>query len=183
MLMKRNPITIILIALLMALILALTIKTARAEEEIQVVEIVVIPTPTPPPPTPPPTEIKNFAHDEKDIEILAELLWSSPLRDEEAKKTLCWVVLNRVSDQSGTFGNSISEVVTKSEFSFYDYHAHKSETNLRIAREAMDEWMSDDHGFYVGRHVPANGLYIRFVGENNRGIEVTATRGGDALTW
>lgn len=169
------------------LLILLTTSVAYAEEEIQVVEIKLatqeLPPPPPPPPPAPPIETKTFTHDREDLEILARLLWSSPLRDEEAKRTLLWVVMNRVSDQSGQFGDTIKTVVTKHEFSFYDRHAHLSETNLRIAQEVMDEWLSDEYGFYIGRHVPKNGLYIRFVGENNRGIEVTAERGGEALTW
>lgn len=168
----------------LALLLIMLIPSvAYAEEEIQVVEIRLVEQELPPPPPAPPIETKTFVHEREDLEILARLLWSSPLRDEEAKRTLLWVVMNRVSDESGQFGDTIKSVVTKNEFSFYDRKAHLSETNLRIAQEVMDEWLSNEYGFYIGSHVPFNGLYIRFVGENNRGIEVTAERGGEALTW
>lgn len=153
------------------------------EDGVQIVEIRMVQKELPPPPPEPPIETKSFVHEQEDIETMARLLWSSPLRADEAKKTLLWVVMNRVSDQTDTFGDSIETVVTKSEFSFYDRHAHLSETNLRIAQEVLDEWMSEEYGYYVGRHVPANGVYIRFIGENNRGIEVTAERGGEALAW
>ena len=164
------------------------VKVAEAEEEvnedgIQVVTIRMVEAEIPPPPPDPPIETKSFIHDTEDLETLARLLWSSPLRADEAKKTLLWVVLNRVNDPTDLFGDTIQSVVTKSEFSFYDRKAHLSETNLRIAQEVMDEWQSEEYGFYVGRHVPVNGVYIRFVGENNRGIEVTAERGGAALAW
>ena len=168
-------------------LIAHPVKVAEAAEEevnedgIQVVTIKMVEKELPPPPPDPPVETHSYVHEREDLETLARLLWSSPLRDEEAKRTLLWVVMNRVNDQSGQFGNTIKSVVTKHEFSFYDRKAHLSETNLRIAQEVMDEWLSEDHGFYVGRHVPKNGLYIRFVGENNRGIEVTAERGGTAL--
>lgn len=138
-------------------------------------------TPTPPPP--PPVEIREFDHNSADIETLARLLWSSPLREEEPKKTLLWVVLNRVDDQSGLFGDSIADVVTKHEFSFYDRKAHLSDANMELAKDVLDAWMSRRAGCYIGRTVPANGLYIRFTGENNRDIEVTAEPGGDALVW
>ena len=170
-------------AALMLLTSGVSLADEFNEDGIQVVEIKLVEQELPPPPPDPPIETHSYVHDQKDLETLARLLWSSPLRAEDAKRTLLWVVLNRVNDRSGMFGDTISEVVTKSEFSFYDSHAHLSETNLRIAQEVMDEWVSEDHGFFVGRHVPANGLYIRFVGENNRGIEVTAWRGGIALAW
>lgn len=142
-----------------------------------------LPTSTPTPPPPPPVVIREYAHDEADVETLARLLWSSPLRGEEQKTALLWVVLNRVDDQSGLFADSIRGAVTKSEFSFYDDGAHLSEKNMEIAREVLNAWKSRKDGCYIGKHVPANGLYIRFTGENNRDIEVTAERGGEALVW
>ena len=138
-------------------------------------------TPTPPPP--PPVEIREYNHNSADVETLARLLWSSPLRDEDAKETLLWVVLNRVDDQSGLFADSILEAVSVSEFSFYDDDAHLSEANLTIARDVLDAWKSRKEGCWIGRHVPANGLYIRFIGEHNRAIEITAEPGGEALVW
>ena len=138
-------------------------------------------TPTPPPP--PPVEIREYNHNSADVETLARLLWSSPLRGEEQKTALLWVALNRVDDQSGLFGDSISEVVTKSEFSFFDKRAHLSDENLSIARDVLNAWKSRKEGCYIGRHVPANGLYIRFMGESNREIEITAEPGGNALVW
>lgn len=173
-------------ALAVLSLIAQPVKVAEAEETedgIQVVTIRMVEKELPPPPPDPPVETRSYEHDRDDLETLARLLWSSPLRAEDAKKTLLWVVLNRVNDATDTFGDSIKTVVTQSEFSFYDRHAHLSETNMRIAQQVLDEWMSEDCGFYVGRHCPKNGLYIRFIGENNRGIEVTATRGGDALKW
>lgn len=142
-----------------------------------------MPTSTPTPPPPLPVEIREHVHNELEVETLARLLWSSPLRGEEQKTELLWVVLNRVDDQSGLFADSILEAVSVSEFSFYDDDAHLSEANLTIARDVLDAWKSRKEGCYIGRHVPANGLYIRFTGENNRDIEVTAERGGEALVW
>ena len=51
--------------------------------------------------------------DDADVAVLSKLLWSSPLTNETYKRQLCWIVLNRVTDQSGLFPNSIQEVVTK----------------------------------------------------------------------
>lgn len=68
-------------------------------------------------------------------------------------------------------------------FTFYDDGAHLSDENLRIANECMNAWKSEREGNYVGAHVPGEGVYIRFVGDRNRAIEVTAERGGDALVW
>lgn len=142
----------------------------------------VIPTPTPKP-APRLVEIVEYDNDQTELEILARLLWSSPLRDEQQKKNLLWVAFNRISDQSNSFGFDVESVVTQNEFSFYDRHAHLSDENLRIADETMNEWKSERDGHYVGPHVPARGLYIRFIGEHNRAIEITAEPGGEALVW
>lgn len=165
-------------ALAVLTLIAQPVKVAEAEETeegIQVVEIVMIPQPTPPPPPDPPIETRNYEHDAEDIELLARFLWISPLRDREAKKTLCWVVFNRV-DMDGLFGDCLKDVIVQSEFRWYDPKAKiKSEyleENRQIAWEAMNEWVSEDHGFYVGRHVPKCGVYQEFSGENNRQIEV-----------
>ena len=145
------------------------------EEEIQVVDIVMIPQPTPPPPPDPPVETKSFDHDPDDIELLARFLWISPLRDKEAKKTLCWVVFNRV-DTEGLFGDCLEDVIVQSEFKWYDPNkeidSKQLNENRQIAKEALDEWVSEDHGFYVGRHVPKCGVYQEFSGYRNRDIEV-----------
>lgn len=146
-----------------------------AEEGIQIVDIVMVPQPTPTPPPDPPVETRNYEHDAEDIELLARFLWISPLRDREAKKTLCWVVFNRV-DMQGLFGDCLEDVIVQSEFGWYDpkekIEFKKLEENRKIAWEAMNEWVSEDHGFYVGRHVPKCGVYQEFAGENNRQIEV-----------
>lgn len=173
--MKTNPIKIIIIAILLALMLTLTIKTASAEE-VEIIDIIMVPTPTPAPPPAPPIETKSFEHDPDDIELLARFLWISPLRGEEQKKTLLWVVFNRVDDTSGAFGDTLETVITQREFRWYDPDAkirsEDLETNRRIAQEAMDEWVSEDHGFYVGRHVPKCGVYQEFTGYKNREVAV-----------
>lgn len=152
------------------------------EPSAQLVIFEIVPTPTPEPVSKP-VEVIEYQNQFSEIEILARLLWSSPLRDEQQKKNLLWVVFNRISDQSNSFGFDVESVVTQNEFSFYDRHSHLSDENLRIADETMNEWKSERDGHYVGPHVPARGLYIRFIGEHNRAIEITAEPGGEALVW
>ena len=150
----------------------------------QIVEFQLAPTPTP---TPPDfvyefqEEITEHDLDQEEVNILARLLWSSPLAHEDYKRQLCWVVFNRIEDEGPLFGRTISQVVIPEEFAFYDRHAHVSETNERIAREELNRWLSSLDGGYVERPIPREGLYIRFAGSGNRQLEVTAIRGGDAL--
>ena len=146
-------------------------------------QVVFTAVPTPMPEAPKKITVNEYDNDRAEIETLAKLLWSSPLRSEGEKKKLLWVVFNRIADQSNKFGFSIADVVTAHEFTFYDDGAHLSDENLRIANECMNAWKSEREGNYVGAHVPGEGVYIRFVGDRNRAIEVTAERGGDALVW
>lgn len=121
-------------------------------------------------------EIRSHEIDKKDVEVLARLLWSSPLRDEKYKKALCWIVFNRIDDNSGLFGDSIRECVNQHEFSFYDAHAHRSEANLNLARECINAWLSEKEGCNVGSHIGRKNVYIRFSGDSNREIEVSMDR-------
>lgn len=159
-------------------------KTPEPTPTPQIVEFQLAPTPTP---TPPDfvyefkEEITEHTLDQEEVNILARLLWSSPLAHEDYKRQLCWVVFNRIEDEGPLFGRTIDQVVIPEEFSFYDRRAHVSETNERIAREELNRWLSSLDGGYVERPIPREGLYIRFVGTGNRQLEVTAVRGGEAL--
>ena len=101
---------------------------------------------------------------EDDAEILARLLWSSPLTNEDDKRQLCWLVFNRIDDESLLFGMCVSDVVIKREFTFYDHKAHLSETNLRIARDELARWTAERMGIPVERPLEEGYLYLRFDG-------------------
>lgn len=105
--------------------------------------------------------------DQKEVEILARLLWSSPLTNENEKRMLCWLVFNRVDDERyGLFGASVETVVIKREFTFYDPRAYLSETNLRIASEELSRWTAERMGIPVDRPLEAEYLYLRFDGRS-----------------
>lgn len=103
---------------------------------------------------------------EDDAEILARLLWSSPLTNEDDKRSLCWLVFNRIDDESLLFGLTVSDVVIKREFTFFDHRAHLSETNLRIARDELARWTAERMGIPVERPLEAEYLYLRFNGHS-----------------
>lgn len=102
--------------------------------------------------------------DENDAEILARLLWSSPLTNETDKRKLCWLVFNRIDDESLLFGMTVSDVVIRREFTFFDHKAHLSETNLRIARDELSRWKASLMGIPVERPLEPEYLYLRFDG-------------------
>lgn len=122
-------------------------------------------------PDPRPVICVHHNLDAKDVEKISRLLWSSPLRDESEKKKLVWVVLNRAA-YGDPFGTSIQDCINQHEFSFYDAHAHRSDANGRIVREAMDEWLSRADGYNPGVVIPRCAFYIRFIGTDNRQIEL-----------
>lgn len=158
--------------ILLAAIICLGIAPAALAEESEVIDLIPVKVEEPEAvPDPRPIEIESHELDPEDVEKLARLLWSSPLRDEDSKKSLCYVVMNRAA-HGEPFGDTIQSCINVREFAFYDSHAHRSESNLRIAREAMNEWLSRKEGHNVGRVVPINAYYIQFTGENNRHIRL-----------
>ena len=130
---------------------------------------------------PEPAVVTDHELDQKDVEKLARLLWSSPLRDECYKKELVWVVMNRAA-HGAPFGESIQECITMHEFSFYQAKAHKSEENLRIVREAMNQWLSKSEGNYPGAVIRPDAYYISFYGENNKRMHILDLN-RDLINW
>ena len=115
--------------------------------------------------------------DEEDAELLARLLWSSPLTNEDDKRRLCWLVFNRIDDEGPLFGLTVSDVVIRREFTFLDYKAHLSETNLRIAREELSRWTASLMGITVERPIPEGYVYTAFDGHT---VEFFRQIGGEA---
>lgn len=122
-------------------------------------------------PDPRPVIVTEHNLDAKDVEKLSRLLWSSPLRYERYKKQLVWVVMNRAA-YGEPFGSSIQDCINTHEFKFFDSHAHRSEENLRIVREAMNEWYSREEGNNPGTVIPRFAYYIRFTGTDNRQLQL-----------
>ena len=122
-------------------------------------------------PDPRPVNVVNHDLNDKDVEKMARLLWSSPLRSEYYKKLLVWVVMNRAA-YGEPFGSSIQDCINMHEFTFFDSHAHRSEENLRIVREAMNEWYSREEGYNPGVVIPRFAYYTRFTGMDNRRLQL-----------
>lgn len=118
-------------------------------------------------PVPPPASEIRVDISEADAEILAKLLWSSPLTNEDDKRKLCWLVFNRIDDERyGLFGSTVDTVVIRREFTWYDRKAHVSETNIRIAREELRRWNLYLIGAVKERLLDADYLYAAFSGHH-----------------
>ena len=159
------------VILLGAIALTVTFGKAYADSQEPIDLIPVAVTVSEPVPDPRPVVVKEHDLDPDDVEILARLLWSSPLRYEGYKKGLVWTVMNRAA-YGEPFGTSIQDCINVHEFAFFDSHAHRSEENLRIVREAMNEWYSREEGNNPGTVIPRFAYYIRFTGTDNRQLQL-----------
>ena len=171
--MRSNRTAILLGAFMICGLSVLSVMPANAlANESEPIDLIPIAVSTPEA-TPDPRPVKVTEHnlDTKDVEKIARLLWSSPLRYEGYKKQLVYVVMNRAA-YGEPFGSSIQDCINRHEFSFFDSHAHRSEENLRIVREAMNEWYSREEGNNPGTGIPRFAYYIRFTGTDNRQLQL-----------
>lgn len=104
--------------------------------------------------------------DRADVEAIAKTLWGEcrgvPYRSHKA--AVVWCILNRV-DKGGYFGNSIIEVVSKSN-QFLGYNPdHPVDPELAaIAEDVLIRWHNEKEGQEnVGRVLPND--YYYFVGD------------------
>lgn len=164
---------------ILTILLLMLMTTASAE---QIVTINILPTPTPRPVYRPSDDLPDYDLDEKEVKILARLLWSSPLYSESEKTNLLWVVFNRC-DQGYPFGTTIEEVVNDREFTFYDRKARISDKNRDIAERELTRWLAEKNGYHIGRRPPKDAVYCRFVGEYNRKIELTKDPYEKGVEW
>ena len=164
---------IMIIAFALCMGVSTVAHAAHGEGKIpEVVELKMVPEEVPEAiPDPRPVIVTEHDLNEKEVEKLARLLWSSPLRDEAEKKKLVYVVLNRAS-HGEPFADTVAGCINQHEFRFFDPHAHRSEENLRIVRQAWNEWLSRREGNNVGHVVPLNAFYIQFTGPDNRQLRL-----------
>lgn len=146
----------------------------------QVVTFTVLPTATPKPVYKEQEALPSYDLNKKDVEIIARLLWCSPLRDSTNKTRLIWCVLNRVRKGS-PFGTTIAEVVNTREFPWFDRKARVSDRNRELVENEMNRFYAFYDGYGIGYHPSTKGLYVRFVGENNRQCELLSDPYGEKL--
>lgn len=162
--------------IVIAAIVCMMIPMISLADDPEVIDLVpvpeVIPAAEPAPEDPRPVEIREHALNEKDVERVARLIWGSPARRKESKILIVWCVMNRLNDQSGMFGSTIEEVVTKNEFSWFSVHDHRSAENLQLVRDTMNQWLTwREGGTNVGRHPSGKVLYLRSTEEDRSVLE------------
>lgn len=182
--MKRHFDSILLgaVALISIVIVTLVISTYASADEPQIVTINVVPAPTPRPVYRLDDDLPTYKLPKKDVERIARLLWSSPLRSDSAKESLVWLVFNRV-DHGAPFGDNVHDVVNASEFTFFDRKARISDKNREIVTRVMNLWKAEKDGYHVGARPPKSALYCRFGGDGNRVISLLEEPSGKAVVW
>lgn len=180
--MRLNRTEILLGLSSLILITALMSSPKALAESSEPIDLVPVKTTMPEAlPDPRPVIITDHVLKQKDVEKLARLIWSSPLRSECYKKELVWVVMNRAA-HGEPFGTSIQDCINTSEFAFFDAHAHRSDENMRIVREAMNEWYSRKEGNNPGSVIRIDAYYIKFVGAENRRLQLMDIN-KDPINW
>lgn len=142
----------------------------------EVIDLIYIPEPTPVPipvpEDPRPIDILEHNLNEKDVERIARLIWGSPARDKDSKILLVWCIMNRLNHPTGMFGTTIKEVVNQTEFSWFNPHDHRSQENLKLVRDTMNQYLTwRETNNNVGRHPSKNVYYIRSSSENRNILE------------
>jgi hypothetical protein len=165
-----------LVLVLIFLVAFPILSKADEEDPPEVIDLVYIPEPTPVPiPMPEdPRPIKIIEHnlDEKDVERIARLIWGSPAKDRDSKVLLIWCVMNRLYEPTGYFGSSIREIVNKNEFSWFSPHDHRSQENLKLVRDTLNQYLTwRETNNNVGRHPSRRVYYIRSTEENRNVLE------------
>lgn len=174
---------LLLIADLIGLLFIIVFNVSEAlADEPQVVWIDVVPLATPRPVYQMDDDIPTYKHSKKDVDRIARLLWSSPLRSESEKTKLVWVVLNRV-DAGEPFGTTIHDVVNASEFTFFDRKARVSDKNKALVENVMNLWKAQKDGYKIGCRPPQDALYCRFGGEGNRKLALLTEPSGKEIAW
>ena len=96
---------------IISLLSALSVMPASAAADSEPIDLVPVTVQIPEPTKDPrPVIVTDHVLKQKDVEKLARLLWSSPLRAECYKKELVWVVMNRAA-HGDPFGTSIQDCI------------------------------------------------------------------------
>lgn len=148
-------------------------EEAEEQTEIQIIDIKMLEpvyTPIDGDIRPLTNAMENYTNE--DVEILARLLWSSPLATESEKVKMVWLVLNRINSRNSTWSKmtSTETAVTVNEFPYFDKRAHLSDTNLNIVRTVLESYNLWFSGEDIGEHPSAQGVYCSFSGNNNERI-------------
>ena len=126
-----------------------------------------VPTPTPEP-TPEPTQTITWYYTDEDVITMAKVMYREARGVGSITQIACvgWVACNRVD--AGTFGDTITEVLTAPNQFAWIPDTPVEEWLVEIAEDVLQKWsIEKSTGEYCGRVLPAEYLYFHGDGEVN----------------
>ena len=155
----------------------------------QIVSTVVpadVPTETPPEKTPEPVEevVVELPYTEDEVVILCKTVYGEALvtNSDMEMSAVVWCILNRVDDASGQYPDTITGVVTKSQFHGYEADHPVTERIEWLVRDVLDRWVAERNGATdVGRTLPSE--YLFFTGDGWHNHFRTEWQGGTRWDW
>lgn len=107
----------------------------------------------------------EYIPNEKDVEMLAQVVWGEArgIPDKTQQACVIWCVLNRVDHPA--YPNTIEEVLTQpNQFHGYDMNFPATEELKELARDVLIRWNREKNGETdVGRCLPKE--YLFFTGD------------------
>lgn len=105
---------------------------------------------------------------EADLELIAQTVWAEArgIKSRAEQAAVVWCILNRVD--TGTWGDTISKVVTSPSQFAWDPHSPVEAEFVELAEDVCRRWAAEKAGASdVGRTLPAEYLYFEGDGRHN----------------
>lgn len=131
------------------------------------------------------TEPEIPTPDQKDVEMLAKLIWGEArgVQSKTEQAAVVWCVLNRVDSTGYACGGDIEWVITfPGQFQGYDEDHPATSENIDLAIDILMRWYMEKAGYIdTGRVLPEEFLY--FHGDGKHNYFTTEYRGTDYYDW
>lgn len=126
----------------------------------------------------------KLPYTEEEVAILCKTVYGEALvtNSDEEMSAVVWCILNRVDDEDSYYADTISGVVTKSQFHGYDEDHPVTEHIEWLVRDVLDRWVAEKNGETdVGRTLPSE--YLFFSGDGWHNHFRTEWDGGARYDW
>lgn len=131
------------------------------------------------------TQIRSFAPNEREVEMLAKTIWGEARGVESIteKAAVAWCILNRVDTKGYACGGDIEYVLTfPGQFVGYDEENPVTTECKEIAADILTRWAAEKAGIEdVGRVLPKE--YTYFTGDGKRNYFTDEWKGGNTWDW
>lgn len=198
---RRFPAFLVIAVAIIAAVVMAAFASSHADTDTATATVTIKPTPpmevapliaaqvdkpeaeavTPPASTPSPSPAPT--PDEKEVEMLARMIWGEArgIASDMEKAACVWCVLNRVDNQD--YPDTVAAVLEQPyQFAGYSPDYPATEEHKAIAADVLTRWMEERAGAAdVGRILPAE--YLFFTGDGKHNIFTDEWRGGATWDW